>query len=104
MNVFNWRPTEGGGNDIYVSIDYALSGMGMASDTTVHLDWGTWHPRETVSTPVLNWGIPQGFVIHLNYRGGGFPLIVTTNGTVVSVVQGQPPSTWNRNGYRQLNW
>lgn len=75
--------------------------------TNVSISWGRWSKNKTVNpkTFVLPNNIPEGFVILLRHtKNDSIPIEVNTNGKILTIYQGNPPSQWDKKGWSQEKW
>lgn len=97
-------PAEKG--DIYIVIEFKGQ-FPRKQPTSVNISWGNWSRNRTVNPKsfVLPNNIPEGFVIHLRHtKNDSIPIEVSTEGRIISIYQGNPPSQWNKKGWSQENW
>lgn len=95
--------------DIYVVIQYKRGALNAAATTRFSVRWGNFNRSDSVIPPKVLPGralSAKGFVLRLSHKkNDSVQLTVDTDGRIVNgPYQGKPPSEWNNNDYKRVDW
>lgn len=96
-----YRPPAEKGS-IYVVVRHKKSFPPMK--TRISINWGRWSKSGTFDTAGWRYS-REGFVIKLNHsKNDSVPLTVNTDGYIVTIYQGQPPSQKGNKLWEYVEW
>lgn len=89
---------------IYVIVRFT-KGLGvLPQDTNVSVRWGNWSKSGRLNPGGGRTG-KYGFVISLRHsKNDSVPITVNTDGRIVNIYQGNPPSEWSDGNWHKASW
>lgn len=89
---------------IYVVVRFT-KGLGvLPQDSNISIRWGSWSKSGRFNPGGGRTG-KYGFVISLRHtKNDSIPLTVNTDGQIVNIYQGDPPSEWSDGNWHKAGW
>ncbi|QYO66692.1 hypothetical protein [Leptolyngbya sp. 7M] len=98
-----WTPPPRKGT-VYVIVQFT-KGMGITPiDTNVSIEWGNWRKSGRFN-PSGGRTPKSGVVIKLQHtKDDSVPMTVRTDGRILRIFQGDPPSEWSNGNWHTASW